>query len=68
LPYRPGRSNVYAVRNGHRLVLRYVDFVANRLVLRPHNLAVPVELVEIPPGETPNDFIVGRAMLILNEL
>jgi len=67
-PYRPNRNNVYAVRNGHHLALRYLDFLMNRLVLRPHNLAVPVDLLEIGPGEAPGDLITGRVMLILNEL
>jgi len=67
LPYRPNRPNLYAVRHGHHLVLRYLDFLVNRLVLRPHNLAFPVDLLEIPPGETPGDLIVGRAVLVLNE-
>jgi hypothetical protein len=67
-PYRPNRPNLYAVRFVSRLTLRYVDFQANRLVLRPHNLAFPVELVELDPGETPNDLLVGRVVLILNEV
>ena len=67
-PYRPNRPNLYAVRHHSRLLLRYVDFQANRLVLRPHSLAFPVELVEVGPGETPNDVLVGRIVLILNEL
>jgi hypothetical protein len=67
-PYRPHRPNLYAVRNGSHLELRYVDFAANRLVLRPHNLAFTVELLEIPLGETPADSIAGRVVLILNEL
>ena len=67
-PYRPNRNNLYAVRNGKHLALRYLDFLVNRLVLRPHNLAVAVDLLEIPPGEAPGDFIAGRVMLILNEL
>jgi transcriptional regulator with XRE-family HTH domain len=66
--YRPGRNNIYAVRNGSHLSLRYADFYANRLVLRPHNLAFPIDLLEIPPGETPADLIAGRVMLILNEV
>ncbi len=66
-PYRPNRSNLYAMRNGNRLALRYVDFVVNRLVLRPYNLAVPVDLIEISPGETPGDLITGRVVLVLNE-
>jgi hypothetical protein len=68
LAYRPNRSNLYAVRHGNRLSIRYVDFVVNRLVLRPHNLAAPVDLLEIPPGETPGDLIAGRIVLVQNEL
>jgi transcriptional regulator with XRE-family HTH domain len=67
MPYRPNRPNLYAVRNGAHLRLRYVDFVSNRLVLRPHNIGFPVELLEINPGEVSNDLIVGRIALILNE-
>jgi hypothetical protein len=66
--YRPGRNNIYAVRNGSRLALRYADFLANRLVLRPHNLAFPVDLLEIAPGESPGDLIAGRVVLIMNEV
>jgi len=67
MPYRVGRPNLYAVRNGAHVTLRYVDFTANRLVLRPLNLAVPVELIEIDPGESPADLIAGRVAHILNE-
>ncbi|MGA3264515.1 MAG: hypothetical protein ABSC47_10785 [Terracidiphilus sp.] len=67
MPYRPNRPNIYAVRHGSRLSLRYVDFLANRMVLRPHNIAFPVDLIEIDPGESPSDLIAGRIALILNE-
>jgi hypothetical protein len=67
MPYRPNRPNLYAVRNGARLTLRYVDFLSNRLVLRPHNIAFPVDLIEVDPGEAPSDLIMGRICLILNE-
>jgi transcriptional regulator with XRE-family HTH domain len=67
IPYRANRPSVYAVRHGSHLTLRYVDFVANRLVLRPHNIAFPVDLIEIDPGESPGDLIAGRVALILNE-
>jgi transcriptional regulator with XRE-family HTH domain len=67
MPYRPNRPNLYAVRHGAHLTLRYVDFAASRLVLRPHNIAFPVDLVEIDPGEAPGDLIAGRVALILNE-
>ena len=66
-PYRPDRATLYAVRNGGNLSVRYVEFLSNRLVLRPHNIDFPVELIEIEPGESPNDLITGRVALILNE-
>lgn len=66
-PYRPNRPNVYAVRQHAHLAVRYVDFTSNRLVLRPHSAAFPVELLEVDPGETPADLLVGRVALILNE-
>jgi hypothetical protein len=66
-PYRVNRPNLYAVRHGAHLTLRYVDFVSNRLVLRPHNIGYPVDLIEVDPDESPTDLIVGRVSLILNE-
>jgi transcriptional regulator with XRE-family HTH domain len=68
MPYRRNRPNLYAVRSGTRLTLRYADYLSNHLVLRPHSIAFPVELIEVAPGESPNDLIVGRVALILNEL
>ena len=67
MAYRPSRPNLYAVRHGAHLTLRYVDFVSNRLVLRPHNIAYPVDLIELGHGESPSDLIAGRVALILNE-
>jgi hypothetical protein len=67
VPYRLNRPNLYAVRHGAHLTLRYVDFVANRLVLRPHNITFPVELIEIEPGESPGDLLAGRIALIINQ-
>jgi transcriptional regulator with XRE-family HTH domain len=67
MAYRVDRPSLYAVRHGAHLTLRYVEFVSNRLVLRPHSLAFPVELIEIDPGESPSDLIAGRVALILNE-
>ena len=67
-PYRPNRANVYAVRHGAHLRLRYLDFIQNRLVLRPANFAFPVDLLEIAPGEAPWDLIAGRVALIVDEV
>ncbi len=68
LAYRPNQPSLYAVRHGAHLRLRYVDFVSSRLVLRPLNLAFPVELIEMNPAESPGDLLAGRVILILNEL
>lgn len=66
-PYRPNRPNLYAVRNGAHLTLRYVSFLSSRLILRPHNMVFPVELIEVDPEESPGDLLAGRVALILNE-
>jgi hypothetical protein len=66
-PYSIHRPNLYAVRHGAHLTVRYVDLLSNHLVLRPISLAVPVGLVEIDPGDSPNDQLAGRVALILNE-
>lgn len=66
--YWPDRPNLYAVRHGSHLVLRYADYLASRLVLRPHNILFPVELIETQDGESPTDLLAGRVVLILNEL
>jgi hypothetical protein len=68
VPYRPQRQNLYAVRRGSQLTLRYVEFLSNHLVLRPHNHAFPVRLIEVDPGESLDELLVGRIALILNEL
>jgi hypothetical protein len=44
-----------------------VDFLASRLVLRPHNVTFPIDMIEIEGESTPNDYIAGRVALILNE-
>lgn len=68
LPYRPSRTNLYAVRHGTHLRLRYVDFLLNRLLLRPSNMAFPIDLIDPAPSEAPGDLITGRVALLLNEL
>lgn len=68
LPYRPNRPNLYAIRHGAHLTVRYAEFHANCLILRPHNIASPIELVPLGSEESPSDWLVGRVALILNEV
>lgn len=65
--YRPTRPNIYALRMDAHLKLRYADFQLGRLILRPHNLASPVELTDMGPGQSTGDLIIGRVVLVLNE-
>ena len=67
-PYRPNRPNLYAVRNGAHLTLRFVEFIGGRLVLRPNNIASPLGLLKIESDGMARDLIVGRVALVLNEL
>ena len=66
LPTQP--PQFYAVRHGAHLTLRYAEFQSSRLILRPHNIAFPVELIALDPEESPSDLLTGRIALILNEI
>jgi transcriptional regulator with XRE-family HTH domain len=68
MDYRPGKANLYAVRDGSHLTMRYVEFRSSRLILRPYNITYPIELIDVDPDEPPNELLVGRVALILNEL
>jgi hypothetical protein len=65
--YRPDRPNVYAVKHEAHLMVRYVEPVANRLVLRPQNLGFPADVIEVGFDEPLSEVIAGRVALILNE-
>jgi len=67
MPYRSGRPNLYAVRQDSRLLLRYVDFLSHRLILRPQSMTFPVDLIDVSPDESPSELLTGRVVLILNE-
>ena len=67
-PYRPHRPTLYAVRRRAHLALRYLDYQEGRLILRPHNRAFPIELVQIEPDAAPAESITGRVLMILNEI
>jgi hypothetical protein len=68
VPYRPARPNLYAVSAGVSLSFRYVSFDADRLILRPHALNHPVELLNLGPGGLPSDSIVGRVCVCISEI
>jgi len=67
-PYHPNRPNLFAVKDGAHLTLRFVEFIRGQLVLRPNNIACAAELLVVDPNGTAHDLIVGRVALVLNEL
>lgn len=59
--------NLYAVRLGSQVLFRYVASEPSRLVLRPHSLDSPVEIIDLESNENPSSHIVGRICLCLCE-
>ena len=67
-PYRSHQPTLYAVRSGSSLLLRFVEFNENRIILRPYARAFPIQLLTLGPHDNPADFIVGRVCILLSEL
>jgi hypothetical protein len=67
-PYRANQPNLYAVRSGSMLMLRYVDFDEHHLILRPFLREFPVQLIGLKEGESPADYIVGRICTVVAEV
>jgi hypothetical protein len=63
-PYRKGESNMYAVRKNGTCTIKYVDTDDSHLILRPHNLAYPIEVITLENGHKPSDCIVGRVCYV----
>ena len=59
---------VYAVRVGRQLQFSYLSFERNFLVLRPHSLDFPVQLLPVPLTVTPSSLVTGRVCTILLSL
>jgi hypothetical protein len=67
-PYRAHQPTLYAVRCGAALLLRFVDFDEDRLILKPYVRSFPVQLLALDAKEAPADYIVGRVCILLSEL
>ena len=59
-PYRKGEQNMYAVRKDDGCTVKYLELAGDNLVLRPHNQAYPVDVLEIEEDKSFADSIVGR--------
>ena len=67
-PYRLQPPTVYAVRGSDALHLCFLEYEADRLVLRPRNQQIPVLLIALAANEQPADRIVGRVCYVRSEL
>ncbi len=69
-PIRPSEPNLYAVRSGNALLLRFVDLDDTSLILRPLSLEHPVLLVPLTPPTDRHlpEHLIGRVCLQLSEL
>jgi Peptidase S24-like len=59
-PYRKSESNMYAVAKDSTCTLKYVELAGRHMVLRPHNQAYPVEVVQMEDGKKIGDYLIGR--------
>jgi hypothetical protein len=66
-PYRKGDTNIYAVRRRQVCSLTYAELVGGKILLRPHNQAFPVEILELEAGKSPGDSIIGRVCCVQME-
>jgi hypothetical protein len=63
----PPQQNVYAVRDGRRVVLRYIDRIGGHLIIRPLSIGLSANLIEIGANTNPGEYIAGRVVVTLNE-
>jgi len=66
-PFREGRPNLYAARIGSQLLIRYAQYQADRVVLRPYRAQAEAHVVEVAVGETASDLLVGRVIRGVND-
>ncbi len=67
-PYRKNELNLYAVLKNDNCTIRYVERADHHVLLRPHNPNSPLEVISIPEGKKPEDYVVGRVCELAAEL
>ena len=66
-PYKDGTATLYGARLASKMVVRYAQFQAGMVVLRAHQAQVKAEVIEVSAGESENDLLVGRVVVVVNE-
>ena len=65
-PWREGTPNLYAARLDSQLLIRYAQHQSDRVLLRPYRAQTEAHVVEVGPGETASDLLVGRVVVGAN--
>ena len=64
--YEVDRPTLYAVRVEAGLVVRYAEYAASRLVLRPVQLQTPIIVVAVSSRDEARERVVGRVVFVGN--
>ena len=67
-PFRTSQPNLYAVKSGNSLHLRFVDLDGSNLILRPLSLEHPIQVLPLVAPFSLADFLIGRICLQLSDL
>jgi hypothetical protein len=67
-PHDAHQPSLFAVSYGPGLVIRYVEFEGDRLLLRPSSISYPIQSIEVAASQTPADYIIGRICLLIDQL
>lgn len=59
-PYRRGEKTMLVVQPTKQCVIRYIESAGERILLRPHNPAYPIEVLNVAPHHSVSDYVIGR--------
>jgi transcriptional regulator with XRE-family HTH domain len=62
----PERPSLYALHCGRQIMIRYLSYEKDLLILRPYQHAHAVTTIEVRNGQSPSDYILGRVVLVVN--
>jgi transcriptional regulator with XRE-family HTH domain len=65
--YRRNEPNLYVVKSGTEIQVRYAELQGNQLTLRPENQESALGCIRLGKGESYGDYIVGRVAHISME-
>ena len=68
VPYRSPMPSIYAIQRGNSMLFRYATLQGSHIILRPHSIEHPIELIEVKPKESLSNFIVGRICASISEV